>query len=105
MIRATCGSPWRMLATGLLIGMCVGSAVVWHFRTPQIQLPATLLNATTTHGGTTMAIATGPIDGGNEGFFVLDFITGDLSCNVVNPRNGTLGGLISAWSKGNSPNT
>jgi hypothetical protein len=46
------------------------------------------LNATSTHGADTMAIATGRIDD-NEGLFVLDFLTGELSCFVVNNRTGT----------------
>ena len=56
MFRAICGCPWRMLALGLLVGIGLGGAAVWHFHTPQIQLPTTLLNATATHGGSTMAM-------------------------------------------------
>jgi hypothetical protein len=43
-----------------------------------------------------MAIATGPIQDGVEGFFVLDFITGELTCSVLNPRSGQMGGAYRA---------
>ena len=40
-----------------------------------------------------MANATGPIDVGIEGLFVLDFVTGQLTSQLLNPRTGQLGGL------------
>jgi hypothetical protein len=45
------------------------------------------LNATASHGADTMAIATGPIDD-SEGLFVLDYLTGELTCYVLNSRSG-----------------
>jgi hypothetical protein len=45
------------------------------------------LNATASHGADTMAIATGPIDN-SEGLFVLDYLTGELTCFVLNSRTG-----------------
>jgi len=55
------------------------------------------LRAASTHGGETFAVATGFIDDEVEGLYALDFLTGDLQCLVVNPRNGNLGG----WFKTN----
>ncbi len=92
MLRHLKQNRWAFLAAGLMLGCIGGGVVAYQFKTPQLQLPQTLLNATATHGGTTMAIATGPIDEGVEGFFVLDFITGELTCSVLNPRNGAMGG-------------
>jgi len=45
------------------------------------------LNATASHGADTMAVATGPIDN-SEGLFVLDYLTGELTCFVLNSRTG-----------------
>lgn len=45
------------------------------------------LSATASHGADTMAISTGPIDD-SEGLFVLDFLTGELTCFVLNSRSG-----------------
>jgi hypothetical protein len=87
---------WTLLVFGLALGAVLGAIVAVQFSSPRIQLPTTLLNAAATHGGTTMAIATGPIQDGIEGFFVLDFITGDLTCSVMNPRTGALGGAYRA---------
>jgi hypothetical protein len=87
-------------AMGLLVGfgMLAGALIaiqVWgpQVDSPQIEFPESILHASATHGGNTMAMATGPIDAGVEGLFVLDFITGELQCSVLNPRTLQLGGL------------
>jgi hypothetical protein len=91
--------PWLMLSAGLAMGLLVGTGmmvgvlVATYHRAGKIAFPETILNATATHGGRTMAMATGPIDGGVEGLFVLDFITGELQCSVLHPRSGQVGGL------------
>lgn len=96
MKRRLTRTHWLMLAVGLLCGTAVGAAVYAKLSTPRIELPATLLNATATHGSNTMALATGPVADGVEGLFILDFITGELTCSVLNPRTGTLGGAFAA---------
>lgn len=50
-----------------------------------------LLHADTAATGSTMAMATGPIDDDIEGLFVLDFKTGDLYCWVLGPNGGWMG--------------
>ncbi|HUG66816.1 MAG TPA: hypothetical protein VMM76_03625 [Pirellulaceae bacterium] len=87
---------WMLLVCGVTVGAILGAVIAVQFSSPRIQLPATLLHAAATHGGTTMAISTGPIQEGVEGFFVLDFITGELTCSVLNPRTGQLGGAYRA---------
>jgi hypothetical protein len=88
---------WLMLGVGLTlglligVGMFIGSLAATHSSPPQWNPPEVLLNATGTHGGETMAIATGPIDEGMEGLFILDFLTGQLQCHVLNPRTGAVG--------------
>lgn len=96
MLRHLKQSRWALLVFGLSIGAVLGAVVTVQYSTPRIQLPETLLNAVATHGGSTMAIATGPIQDGVEGFFVLDFITGELTCSVLNPRTGAMGGAYRA---------
>lgn len=104
MLRHLKQSRWTSLVIGLsfgvvtclALGAIIGAAVAVQFSSPRVQLPTTLLNASATHGGTTMAIATGPIQDGVEGFFILDFITGELTCSVLNPRTGAMGGAYRA---------
>ena len=40
------------------------------------------------------AVATGPIDQDVEGFYTLDYLTGDLQCAVLNYRTGKFRGLF-----------
>jgi len=86
------------LAAGMLVGvgMLIG-ALVAHQGAPQSHqspFPPELLHASATDSSNTMAIATGHIADGVEGLFVLDFITGNLTCQVLNPRTGGAGGLF-----------
>jgi hypothetical protein len=41
-----------------------------------------------------MAVCTAMIDEESDGFFALDFLTGDLKGWVINPRTGAFGGLF-----------
>jgi len=94
-----------MLAIGLIMGLAIGGATTVGVLLGQRGRPsATLpgwgdlqLKAAASHGSDTFAIATGHVDDDVEGLFTLDFLTGDLQCLVVNPRNGALGG----WFKTN----
>lgn len=80
-------APWLVLAVGVMLGITVYS----QFNRPPLQHPPQFLNATATHGGDTMAMATGMIEEDCEGLFVLDYLTGKLTCYPVNPRMGTFG--------------
>jgi hypothetical protein len=89
--------PRRQFVVGVALGLLIGigmltGATLTASLNPFASLE-TPLHALATHGGDTMAIATGPIDEGIEGVFILDFITGELICQVLNPRTGTLAGL------------
>ena len=46
------------------------------------------VNASTASGNDGFSVATGPIDENVEGLFLLDGLTGDLTCNVVSVFNG-----------------
>lgn len=96
MLRHAVQSRGTWLVFGLAFGAIFGAVSVVQFSNSRLQFPQTLLNASATHGAKTMAIATGPIDDGVEGFFVLDFLTGELSCSVLNPRTGAMGGAFRA---------
>lgn len=89
-------NPWVLLTVGLICGAAVGAAVYSKLSPQRVELPATLLNATATHGSNTMALATGPVADGVEGLFILDFITGELTCSVLNPRTGLMAAGFSA---------
>ena len=84
------------LTAGLLIGvgMLIGSLVATNHRTSTSQVPEELLHAAATHGADSLAMATGPISDGVEGVFFLDFLTGDIRCQVINPRTVGLGGAF-----------
>ncbi|MFO0012686.1 MAG: hypothetical protein ACK553_08095 [Planctomycetota bacterium] len=87
-ISAACS----LLGIGFWMGKrSPNEAVVSLGRSP---LPPEILQATATHGASTMAVCTGAIDAEAEGFFALDFITGDLKGWVFNPRTGGFGGLF-----------
>ncbi len=58
------------------------------------QIPVELLQATATHGTSTMAVCTARIDEESDGFFALDYLTGELKGWVFNPRMGAFGGLF-----------
>jgi hypothetical protein len=92
--------PWLMLGVGLTlgllvgVGMLIGSLAATNSVTPAWSPSEVVLNATATHGGETMAVATGPIDEGMDGLFILDFLTGQLQCHVLNPRTGAVGAMF-----------
>jgi len=61
---------------------------------PINRVPPELLSASATHGGTNIAVCTALVGDDAEGFFSLDFLTGDLRGWVYYPRQGAFGGLF-----------
>ena len=59
-------------------------------------VPEFPLQAATATVGGSFAIATGMIDSDVEGLFVLDFVTGDLQCAVLNFRTGKFNAVFRA---------
>nr|MCU0719016.1 hypothetical protein [Pirellula sp.] len=57
-------------------------------------VPPEYLKASATHGATNLAVCTGRVDEDAEGFFVLDYLTGELKAWVYYPRAGTFGGYF-----------
>jgi len=58
------------------------------------KVPLDLLSASATHGGANMAVCTAQVGDDAEGFFALDFITGDLRGWVYYPKQGAFGGMF-----------
>lgn len=71
---------------GLFLGAQSGSTSQSKFPGIDLPFPETLLNATATNSAENFAIATGKIDDYGEGLFMLDALTGDLQCVVINSR-------------------
>jgi hypothetical protein len=92
---------WALLTAGVVIGLAIGGGLALgliigqrNATLPDSVLAELKLKAMASHGSDTFAIATGPVDDDVEGLYTLDFLTGDLSCFVVNARNGAFGGLF-----------
>jgi len=62
--------------------MVIGSRLLTSPTQPWQGLPA--VQAVSASSDEAFAVCTAPVDGSNEGFFVLDFQTGDLSGGVLN---------------------
>lgn len=103
MLRLRRMKAWSLLAAGMLLGAALcgalsfGVLVGQRGSSPPLGLADMQLKAMATHGSDTFAVATGNVDDDVEGLFTLDFVTGDLQCFVINPRNGAIGG----WFKTN----
>ena len=89
-----------LVGVGMTVGTVIGMRAAAWSNAPQNAQAAfeeVRLRASGSHGAETLAMATGPIDSDGEGVFVLDFLTGDLQCFVLNPRIGKFTG----WFKTN----
>ena len=61
---------------------------------PRDRVPPEFLSATASHGGTNIAVCTALVGEDAEGFFSLDYLTGDLKGWVYYPRQGVFGGMF-----------
>ncbi len=90
------------LTLGLMLGLAVAVGVLLgtanqsgsEMSLAERFLSERALHASGATGGKSMALATGVIDEGTEGVFILDFLTGDLQCWVINPRVGQFTNLF-----------
>jgi len=80
----------------LLVGFIlvfIGGYIVGNFvsgqNVPPKQFP--VIHAMTSQADDSFAACTVPLATGLEGFFILDFLTGDLSGGVINPATSTFG--------------
>src|SRR4051794_2768076 len=100
MLRGRRAKSWAMLAAGVVIGLAIGGGLAMGLiigqrsaTLPEGVMADLKLKAMASSSSDTFAVATGPVDDDVEGFYTLDFLTGDLSCFVINARNGSFGGL------------
>ena len=75
----------------LIVGACAGAvaAVLWLGGLGSVNV-----HATATQGEDNFSIATGLVDNDLEGFFFLDFLTGDLRAAIVSRRTGKFSGYF-----------
>ena len=88
------------LTAGLLVGvgLLVGGIVGTRYASDRpaatgLTPPITRLHASATHGSDTFAMATGLVTPEVEGVFFLDYLTGELQCQVVSVRFFGLAGV------------
>ncbi len=84
-------SPWTFtlgLTMGLLVavGVAAGMFLGQSQQAPASPLDELLLRASASSGGSSVSLATGPVSDDADGIFVLDHLTGDLQCWVLNTR-------------------
>lgn len=89
--------PWLWLVGGLGIGLMFGVGLLtglWMSGDSSTMVfPERALNAAAATNSDSFAVATGAIDSDVEGFYTLDFLTGQLQC-VVMYRSGKFGGIF-----------
>jgi hypothetical protein len=96
MIATTRGSVVRSVwpvGVAAALGAVVGSW--WSGAAASRSLPLVpKVHAVSATADDSFAVCTAPIDGGFEGFFMLDYQTGDLSGGVLNQATGTFTGVF-----------
>jgi len=81
------------VSLGLLMGLATGLAVHIGLDSrqsaehPGLPLEELKLRASASHGSETFAMATGQVDDSGDAVMMLDYLTGDLTCFVLNPRS------------------
>lgn len=84
-------SRWMLLLA--IIGMAGGLGIWWGQRSTRLPMDwQSVLHADSAAGGKAVSAATGRLDEETECLFVLDHLTGNLSCLIINPRNAQAGG-------------
>lgn len=81
-----------LVGIGMTVGTVIGMKSV--SQSPSSPLDELKLRASASHGGETFAMATGIVDDGTEGVYMLDYLTGDLTCFVINSRVGKFTGFF-----------
>jgi hypothetical protein len=81
---------WRVsLSVAGAAGLLVCGGLIGGWLSRPVVLPR--VQAVTSQADSSFAVCTVPIDGAVEGFFMLDFETGDLSGGVLNPNTSQFG--------------
>ena len=99
MLRPRYKKAFHWLSLGLLLGLTTGLAVHVGLESRQsaggsgLPLEELKLRASASHGSETFAMATGTLDD-TEAVFMLDYLTGDLTCFVMNSRTAKFGAMF-----------
>ena len=101
MLRARYKKSVLLISFGVLLGLVGGLAL--HFglewrstngSAPVLPLDELKLRAAASHGSETFAMATGAADENGEAVFMLDYLTGDLSCFVLHSRTNKFNAMF-----------
>ncbi len=92
MLRPRYKKALLWVSLGLLLGLATGLAVHIGLESRQsgdsgFPLDELKLRASASHGSDNFAMATGASDGDAEAVMMLDYLTGELTCFVLNPRS------------------
>lgn len=99
MLRPRTKRSLLWVSLGLLLGLATGLALHIGLESrpssagPVLPLEELKLKASASHGSDTFAMATGVIED-SEAVFMLDYLTGDLTCFVINPRTAKFGAMF-----------
>ena len=81
--------PAMAIFLGIFFGSICTLLIVESFRSESVKIGMPLgVHAATSAGNDSFSVATGQIDENVEGLFLLDGLTGDLTCNVISIFNG-----------------
>jgi hypothetical protein len=80
-----------LLAVAVCLGAVVGLAIGRRSRRPVVPVVQAMTAVTDDNFAVCTAMLAGGLGGGTEGFFLLDFLTGDISGGVLNPATSTFG--------------
>ena len=99
MLRPRYRRAMLWVSMGLLLGLATGLAVhvgleSRHSDDSGFGLEELKLRATASHGSKTFAMATGAADENGEAVLMLDYLTGDLTCFVLNPRSAKFNAMF-----------
>lgn len=87
-----------LVAGGVALGVVLGGLVLFTilYGTGPTWIPEVPIQALASVSDDGFAVATGPLDDDIEGLFMLDTLTGELSCRVINLRSAKFGVLFTA---------
>lgn len=83
-----------VLALVTFLASLSGFLIAQKFDTDVADMPPIVLNADAAARGKQISLATGFVDDGVEGLFVLDHLSGNLQCWVMNRRSGEIGAVF-----------
>lgn len=83
-----------IIAVSTCMGVLAGSRIASN--QTGIELNPLTLKAASAARGKSISMATGSVDGNVEGLFILDHLSGDLQCWLLNSRTGAVGGIYRA---------